>query len=88
MAIKVEIPGYLQQYANNNEKVDVEGKTVKECLLNLGGRYPAMMPELFYNNGEVSVIILHDTVPVGDESINRPVKDGDNLVLFPIIEGG
>ena len=88
MAVKLSLPGYLQHFVDNNETVEVEGSTVKECLLNLTLKYPAIQPELFDINGKLAVIILHGEVPVGDSTLNRPVKNEDSIVLFPIIEGG
>ena len=88
MSVKIEIPYHLLQFVNNNEIVEVEGTTVKECLLNLTVRYPAMLPELFDINGEMAVIVLHGGEPVSDATINSLVKEGDTIGLFPIIVGG
>jgi molybdopterin converting factor small subunit len=88
LSVKIMIPGHLQQFVENHEMVEVEGTTVRECLLNLNRKYPAMAPEIFDTNGDMAVIILHEGTPVDDSKINNPVKDGDNIVMFPIIIGG
>jgi molybdopterin converting factor small subunit len=78
----------MLQFVDNHEIIEVEGRTVKECLLNLAQKFPAMMPEMFDTNGEMAIILLHGEVPIGDSTINTPVKDGDNIEVFPIIIGG
>ena len=88
MGVKINIPYHLLQFVDNHETVEVEGTTVKECLLNLTRKYPAMLPEVFDINGEMAVIVLHGEAPIDDQMINSPVKDWDTLGLFPIIIGG
>ncbi len=88
MSVKIEIPYHLLQFVDNHEIVEVNGRTVKESLLALTQKYPAMLPEVFDINGELAVIILHGEEPIEDRSINNPVKDGDTIGLFPIIVGG
>jgi len=88
LGIKFTIPGHLQQFVNNNQIVEVQGTTVKECLLSLIAKYPAMGPEVFDVNGDMAVIVLHEGEPIDDTKINSPVKDGDTIDMFPIIIGG
>jgi molybdopterin converting factor small subunit len=88
LGVKFAIPGHLQQFVDNHEIVEAEGKTVKESMLNLGVKYPAILPELFDINGEMAVIVLLEGVPIGDDTINTPVKEGDHIDVFPIIIGG
>jgi molybdopterin converting factor small subunit len=88
VSVRITIPGHLQQFVENNEIVEVEGTTVKECLMNLIRKYPAMAPEVFDTNGDMAVIVLHEGIPIEESRINGPVKDGDNIVMFPIIIGG
>jgi molybdopterin converting factor small subunit len=88
LGAKIIVPQHLLQFVDNHEVVEVEGTTVKESLLNLGWKYPAMMPELFDVNGSMAVIVLHEGVPIDDSMINTPVKDDDTIAMFPIIEGG
>jgi hypothetical protein len=88
LSVKIEVPYHLLQFVNSNEIVEVEGTTVKECLLSLTVKYPAMLPELFDINGEMAVIVLHGGEPVSDATINRPGEGWDTIGLFPIIVGG
>ena len=88
MRVKIEIPYHLLQLVDNHETVEVEGVTVRECLLKLARKYPAMAPEVFDINGEMAVIVLHADVSINEETIDTPVKDGDTLAIYPIIIGG
>jgi molybdopterin converting factor small subunit len=88
MSVKIEIPYYLQQYVNNQEIIEVEGKTIRECLDEVARQYPAMKEQLFDSNGEVGVILLLQGEPVMDGALKNRVKDGDVIGLYPIIIGG
>jgi molybdopterin converting factor small subunit len=88
LGVKVNIPYHLLQFVDNHEIVEVEGKTVKQCLLNLASKYPAMMPEVFDIDGDLAVIVLHGEAPIDDAALDSRVEDGDTLGLFPIIIGG
>jgi molybdopterin converting factor small subunit len=88
LGVKIVVPYHLLQLVDNNGVVEVQGATVKESLLNLGWKYPAMMPELFDANGNMGVIVLHEGAPIEDSKANTPVKDDDTIAMFPIIEGG
>ncbi len=88
MEVKINLPYYLQQFVGDQEIVEVEGMTVKECLVNLTTKYPAMAPEVFDVDGDMAVIVLHGEVPISEATIDSQVRDGDTLRLFPIIIGG
>lgn len=90
MSIKINIPSYLQPYADNIEIVEVSGNTVGECLSHLVKQFPGIEKMLFTRNGQ-----LHDYVGIyinGDdaypEELVKQVKDGDKLHILYIIAGG
>jgi molybdopterin converting factor small subunit len=88
LSVTIEIPGHLLQLVDSHKTVEVEGTTVRECLLNLAWNYPGLAPEVFDVNGELAVIVLHGETPIDGLTIDSPVRDGDVLRLFPIIIGG
>ena len=90
MSIKIDIPPYLQPYANNIAVVEVNGSTVGECISRLITQFPSIEKMLFAESGRlhayVSVYINgEDTYP---EELAKPVKDGDELHITMIIAGG
>jgi molybdopterin converting factor small subunit len=80
----------LQRLFADPDNVQVEGRTVGECLENLMGRYPEARPLLFNKNG---VLLRHVHVFVNQESIfkaemTKPVRDGDQLLIAVLASGG
>jgi molybdopterin converting factor small subunit len=88
MSVKIEMAYHLQQYVDNQEVVETSGKTVRECLDNMIRRYPAIKEQIYDTNGDVAVILLHEGEPVMDGMLDNPVKDGDVIGIYPVIEGG
>ena len=87
MGIKVHLGPYYH-YTNNQRLVEVSGKTVKECLSNLGAQFPDF--KLFDRDGNILSYIdiwLNDEI-VYSKSMNKPVKDGDEIVLRMMSIGG
>ena len=88
MSIKVISP-LLYQY-NNQQVVEVEGRTVGECLDNLTKRYSDLKKLLFDGQGN-----LHDYLYlyVNKEGVppngsDRTVQDKDEIHIIVLIEGG
>ena len=70
MSVKINVRPGMQQLANDRDVVEVNGKTVGECLNQLVEQFPAMKNELFdaakkmYNQGdyEGAVKLLKDFI--------------------------
>lgn len=87
MSIKVYSP-FLLQYTENKSALEVNGKTVRECLEDLVKQFPKL--NLFDKK--------HKLIPYIEVSVNgeychpealaKPVKDGDELRIFIILAGG
>jgi len=90
MSITINLHPILHSFTNNQTVVEVNGKTVGECLNELVKQFPQIKPWLFNKNGK-----LHNYVDiyVNQESsypqeLAKPVKDGDKLHITLIIAGG
>lgn len=94
MSVKIVIPSNLQVFANNTEVVDVEGKTVGECLNNLIKKFPKVNKVLFDDEGELfnygltSVIVYVNKEDIYPDGLAKPVKDGDEIHILYVISGG
>jgi len=94
LSVKVAVPGYLQVFADNMETVDVNGKTVGECLKSLIERYPDMEKVLFDNDGRLfysglsAVAIYVNGEDAYPEELNKKVKNGDEIRILYMIGGG
>ena len=90
MAVKINLHLTLRQFTNGQEMIEVDGKTVGECLKNMVKKYPAMEPSIFGKNGKLSNIVeiylnLQSAYP---NELARPVKDGDDIHITMMLSGG
>lgn len=90
MGVNVNLHLTLRQYTAGREVVEVEGKTVGECLRNLVAMFPAMGASIFDKKGGLNNIVevylnLQSAYP---NELGKPVKDGDEIHLTMILSGG
>ncbi|MBI4055683.1 MAG: molybdopterin-synthase adenylyltransferase MoeB [Elusimicrobia bacterium] len=91
MAIEIHLPTALRAYAEKQEKVSIEGKTVGEVLRNLAGQYPALSKHLFSEEGNLRNFVnvyLNEEDIRGLSGKDTPVRSGDRLMIVPSIAGG
>jgi len=84
MSIKLYIPGSLSATAKGKHLLEVNGKTVGECLNQLVSLLPGMEEVLFYEKGETFALRSRINVLVNGESADakglaKEVKDGDEI---------
>lgn len=90
MTIQINLHETHRRYANGKESVDVEGKTVGECLKDLVRQYPPLEKEIFDKNGKFNAVMevyLNGQSAFPDE-LKKPVKDGDKIHLIYMLAGG
>jgi sulfur-carrier protein len=90
VAVKVNLHLTLRQFANGQEMIEVDGKTVGECLKNLVKKYPGVESSIFGKNGKLSNIVeiyLNHQSAYPNE-LAKPVKDGDEIHLTMMLAGG
>jgi adenylyltransferase/sulfurtransferase len=90
MSVKIIMPVFLQPFTSNKETIEVEGKTVGECLAAVMSRYPETREMLVDQNGK-----LHSYVGVyvnGQDAypgeMNKRVDDGDEIHVLYALAGG
>ena len=86
----IQIPNFLQHLTGDVEFVNVEGKTVGECLDVLIKRFPMIEESLFDKKGKLLELL---NVYVNKESaypeeLAKPVNDGDTLQIAYTLVGG
>ena len=88
MGIKVDTGLIFSRYTNNQRTAEVDGNTVAECLKHLVEQFPKL--KLFDGDGEllVYIAIAVNGELAYPEKLNKPVKDGDELSIIPMIDGG
>jgi len=90
VAVKVNLHLTLRQFTNGREMIEVDGKTVGECLKNVVKKYPVMESSIFGKNGKLSNIVeiyLNHQSAYPNE-LAKPVKDGDEIHLTMMLAGG
>ncbi|MEA1958846.1 MAG: MoaD/ThiS family protein [Chloroflexota bacterium] len=86
MAVKILIPSLLRKYSGDQEAVEVDGGTVRECIDILKGRYPELERWL-YKNGKIATyvhIFVNKRKSCGEDAI----KDGDEIKILMATGGG
>ena len=78
----------FKQFAKNRRPIEVNGKTVRDCLNDLIRKYPESNKWLFDKKGTLQIMVLLNDEDVYQKDLDRPVKDGDELQLTLIIGGG
>lgn len=90
MAVKVNLHATLRQHTGGQEAVELEGKTVGECLENLVKQYPGLEPSIFEKTGGLSRLIeiyvnLQSAYP---NELVKPVREGDEIHITLLLSGG
>lgn len=90
MSVEVEISSIFARYTNDHTNMNVEGKTVGECLHNLARQYPEFGEMILDKNGDLtpSFDIFINGESAYPHTMIRPVKDGDKLNIVLLIHGG
>ena len=88
MSVKVILHPYLTE--GGEAQVELEGKTVGECIRNLVARFPAMQTKLFAKpeklHGYIEILVnAQATFP---KELAFPLKDGDEVTILVFLSGG
>jgi molybdopterin converting factor small subunit len=90
LSVRVNLHKTHRRHTGGMEAVDVEGKTVGECLRHLVDTYPGLEKEIFEKKGKLKSVIevyLNGESAYPDE-LKRPVSDGDKIHLTFMLAGG
>ena len=90
MSIEISLHKTHRRYTDGRETIEVEGKTVGECLHDLVKKFPPLENEIFVKNGDLNPIVevyLNGESAFPNELI-KSVKDGDRINLVYMLSGG
>ena len=90
MSVKVHIHTTHRQMTNGLEVVEVEGKTVRECLSHLVSQFPGMEKALFAKKDKLlnNVEVYLNNASAYPNELLKPVKDDDEIHLLVMLTGG
>ncbi|MFH1652186.1 MAG: MoaD/ThiS family protein [Chloroflexota bacterium] len=75
----------------DRQTVEVSGSTVGECLRDLTARYPDIAKLVWREEGDLQdylYIYVNQKKTDDDNILSRPVRDGDEIHVIVLIEGG
>ena len=80
----------MYQYTSDTQVATVEGSTVGQCLDHLTRQFPSIEEALFDKDGGLKywLNIYVNRKSCYPEELAKPVKDGDEIHIIPVIVGG
>jgi sulfur-carrier protein len=89
VTIEISLHKTHRRYTDGKEIVEVEGKTVGECLQSLVKKYPPLDKEIFKNGKLNSLIEVYlNGASAYPNELAKPVKDGDKISLVYMLASG
>jgi molybdopterin converting factor small subunit len=90
MTVPIQIHPFLRQFVGGQKIVEVEGKTVGECLADLETKFPAIKQHLYDKEGRLAELwdVYVNSESYYSEGLAKPVKEGDQFVIVALMHGG
>jgi molybdopterin converting factor small subunit len=88
MAVTVKLNLPLQRLAGNQERVEVAGATVRQCLDDLIRRMPGAEKHIFNEDGSLALLFLLNNEALLEQDMNHPLAEDDELWLLSVVSGG
>lgn len=90
MGITLNIHKTHRRHTEGLEAVEVDGRTVGECLERLMERFPAMRGALFQGQGKLNhqIEIYLNMESAYPDELKKPVKAGDEIFITLMLAGG
>lgn len=89
--VTVELPAMIANVLDGLRRFEAEGATVKEALADAFAKHPKLRVHLVDESGAFRqhVLCFHNDVNTRwEESLDRPVADGDRLTILQAVSGG
>lgn len=86
--IRVLLPSQLHSYSGGVSRLEASGRAIDEVLDDLDRRFPGIKFRIVDEQGRLRP---HMRLFVGKDAasdIARPVRDGDELMIFGALSGG
>lgn len=84
----VSIPSLMQNLTNGEDKVIVEGSTLREVINNLEAFYPGFKVRLCDEERIRRNIAVYVDGIISREGMRQPVSEGTEIHFLPAISGG
>ena len=84
----VYIPSLMQKLTDGKSKVEIEGATIRQIIMQLDSQYPGIKERLVEDNrikGNISVSVDGEITPLG---MLEKVSENSEVHFLPAIGGG
>jgi adenylyltransferase/sulfurtransferase len=91
MNIEIRLPTALRAFADKQEKIHVDAKTVGDALEQLFKRHERLRQQLLAPDGKIRSFVniyVNEDDARDKQGLATPLKDGDTLLVVPAIAGG
>jgi molybdopterin converting factor small subunit len=91
MPIRARVPGPLAAHTGGKASLEIEAQSVGEALQVLEQRFPALVPLLRDAGGALRPkvnLYVNDEHVRFRQGLQTPLRDGDTLLVVPIVMGG
>ena len=90
MSVRVKLPPALKELSGGVETLEVNGRTVAECLEELEALLPGIKEVLLDRQGKLlrAFGIYLNSDGLHPVELDSPVQDGDEIVILNFLMGG
>lgn len=90
MSVTVRLHPILRQFTRGEKVVEVDGVTIGECIDDLEQKFPGIKQQLVNKAGKLQDLwdIYVNSNSSYPEELALPVRDGDELNIIALVQGG
>ena len=91
MTATLKIIPSLRKFVGGQATVQVEGKTVAECIEDLERQFPGIKNQIFDEDGKLRScfdVYVNSPDSYNFKRMEMPVKEGGELAIIPVFGGG
>lgn len=90
MSIRIRFPATLAERIGGLAVIEIEGRTIRECLRAVTARHPELARMIWLDSDELNgaMLVFHRNERVPHHDLDRRLKPTDELDIVPAIEAG
>ena len=90
MSVNINSHKTHRQDTGGKENIEVQGRTIGQCIQQLIGQYPEMEKNIFAGDGKLknNIEIYLNMESAYPDELKKPTKDGDEIHITVMLAGG